>query len=183
MYECVNACKPLVSSPELTRPFHPVMYQTTSERSCVLVPKSFRALRWPWLLAAVVWYIYVCLQPICCFSSEPFPQIGTCTCRSFSREHINTLPTPLLVLQCPPHPIPVPFLLQVFLYALITTIDMPEETRYVTLSGNVPNGGVPPHRTFASVVGLPFRPHPGPYLFSGGYGPPPPYYGPQDSGK
>ncbi|CAD6564718.1 MAG: hypothetical protein ASARMPREDX12_002394 [Alectoria sarmentosa] len=63
---------------------------------------------------------------------------------------------------------------------------MPEETRYFTLNGNVPNGGVPPGRMFASVAGLPFGPNPGhqpfsPGPFGGGYGPPPPYHGPQEN--
>ncbi|KAM0805481.1 hypothetical protein BDR22DRAFT_884472 [Usnea florida] len=64
---------------------------------------------------------------------------------------------------------------------------MPEETRYITLSGNVPNGGVPPGRTFVSVAGLPYGPNPNhhpfsPAPFSPAYGPPPPYYGPQHRG-
>lgn len=65
---------------------------------------------------------------------------------------------------------------------------MPSETRYVTLSGNVPNGGIPPGRMAASIAGLPFGPNPGHHVFNpepfgGGYGPPPPYYAPQNNGK
>ena len=74
------------------------------------------------------------------------------------------------------------------LHILIITIKMPEETRYITLNGDVPNGGVPPGRTFVSVAGLPYGPNPNHYPFSpapfsAAYGPPPPYYGPQHNGK
>ena len=73
------------------------------------------------------------------------------------------------------------------LHILVITINMPEETRYFTLNGNVPNGGVPPGRTLISVAGLPYGPNPthypfSPAPFSAAYGPPPPYYGPQHNG-
>ncbi|KAF6241122.1 hypothetical protein HO173_000916 [Letharia columbiana] len=58
---------------------------------------------------------------------------------------------------------------------------MPEETRYFTLSGNVPNGGVPPGRTLASLANPPSGPDPAHHPFRNGYGPPPPYSGPQDN--
>ena len=49
---------------------------------------------------------------------------------------------------------------------------MPEETRYITVSGAVPNGGFPPGVVFAAVVGSP----PAPYTAYNG--PPPPYNAP-----
>lgn len=63
-----------------------------------------------------------------------------------------------------------------------------EETRYVTLNGKVPNGGVPPGRMFASVAFAPSGPYPSyhpftPGPFSGGYAPPPPYHSPRNHGK
>lgn len=84
----------------------------------------------------------------------------------------------------------IPYSLDVFLHILhilVITINMPEETRHFTLSGNVPNGGVPPGRTLISVAGLPYGPNPSHYPFSpapfsAAYGPPPPYYGPQHNG-
>ncbi|KAF6218679.1 hypothetical protein HO133_006030 [Letharia lupina] len=58
---------------------------------------------------------------------------------------------------------------------------MPEETRYFTLSGNVPNGGVPPGRTLASLANPPSGPDPAHHPFRNGHGPPPPYSGPPDN--
>ena len=40
---------------------------------------------------------------------------------------------------------------------------MPEETRYFTLNGEPPNGGVPPGRLFASIAGPPYTPNAGYY--------------------
>ena len=65
---------------------------------------------------------------------------------------------------------------------------MAEETRYFTLSGNVPNGGVPPGRMMASLALVPPGPYPShhpftPGPFSGGHAPPPPYHSPQNNGK
>ena len=57
---------------------------------------------------------------------------------------------------------------------------MPEETRYVTVNGNVPNGGIPPGRMFFSVgAGPPLEPNLGRYAHI----PPPAPSAPQNDGK
>ena len=140
--------------------------------------------------AAVLWYIYVCLQQIC----SSFPSIlrdqNTHVTTHQPRDFITVL-APLPVQHYLQRLFLLPFLLDVFPHIphiIVITINMPEETRYITMSGDVPNGGVPPGRTLISVAGLPYGPNPNHYPFSpapfsAAYGPPPPYHGPQHSGK
>ena len=140
--------------------------------------------------AAVLWYIYVYAADLLFFSKN-FSKIKVHTFTTHQPRVFVTVQAPLPVQHCLQRLFLLSFLLDVFLHILhilIITINMPEETRYITVSGNVPNGGVPPGRTFVSVAGLPYGPNPhhypfSPAPFSAAYGPPPPYYGPQHNGK
>ena len=139
-------------------------------------------------------YIYVCLQQICSSSPKHSSRSKSRLLRLVSQEYSSPFKPRFLcniIYSLFSYSL---FSLSSFLHILhllhilIITIKMPEETRYITLSGNVPNGGVPPGRTFVSVAGLPYRPNPNHYPFSpapfsAAYGPPPPYYGPQHNGK
>ena len=63
-------------------------------------------------------------------------------------------------------------LLKLSLYTLGTTVSMPEEIRYITASGRVPNGGFPAGTMFAAVMGSLPAPD------TAHDGPPPPAYSP-----